>query len=96
MTVGLTSEVENDLITAVKMVHSEIDNLARGKYSDVKFILFGPFKNEIYRMAGKYRMRFIIKCRNNARTREMLAAILHKTAKLKNVSASVDINPTNL
>lgn len=96
VTIGLTSEVENDLVTAVKTVHSEIDKLARGKYSDVKFILFGPFKNEIYRMAGKYRMRFIMKCRNNARTREMLAAILGKTEKLKNISASVDINPTNL
>ena len=37
-----------------------------------------------------------MKCRNNARTREMLAAILGKTEKLKNISASVDINPTNL
>lgn len=96
VTVGLTSEVENDLVTAVKTVHAEIDKLARGKFSDVKFVLYGPFKNEIYRIAGKYRMRFIIKCRNCARTREMLAAILDKTAKLKNVSASVDINPTNL
>ena len=96
ITIGLTSEVENDLVSAVRTVHSEIDSLARGKYSDVKFILFGPFRNEIYRIAGKYRMRFIIKCRNSAKTREMLSAILNKTAGLKNVSASVDINPTNL
>ena len=96
VTIGLMSEVENDLVNAVKNVHSEIDRLARGKYSDVKFILFGPFKNEIYRIAGKYRMRFILKCRNSAKTREMLASILNKTAGFKNVSASVDINPTNL
>ena len=96
VTIGLVSEVENDLVTAVKTVHSEIDRLAKSKFSDVKFILFGPFKNEIYRMAGKYRMRFIIKCRNTARTREMLASVLGKASGLKNVSASVDINPTNL
>lgn len=96
VTISLMSEVENDLITAVKTVNAEIDNLARKKYSDIKFILFGPFKNEIYRIAGKYRMRFILKCRNSARTREMLAAILKKASGLKNVSASVDINPTNL
>ncbi len=96
VTIGLSSEVENDLVTAVKTVNTEIDSLARGKFSDIKFILFGPFKNEIYRIAGKYRMRFILKCRNSARTREMLAAILKKASGLKNVSASVDINPTNL
>lgn len=96
VTIGLVSEVESDLISAVKTVHTEIEKLAKTKFNDIKFILFGPFKNEIYRIAGKYRMRFIIKCRNNARTREMLGAILNKAASLKNVSASVDINPTSL
>ena len=96
VTIGLVSEVESDLVSAVKLVNTEIEKLAKTKFSDVKFILFGPFKNEIYRIAGKYRMRFILKCRNSARTREMLGAILTKAAGLKNVSASVDINPTSL
>ena len=97
VTVGFSAMVENDLVNAVKLFAKGLDETAKNEYSDVKFILYGPFKNEIYRMAGKYRMRFIIKCRNTSRTREMLSKLMKKyTAAFKNVNVSVDINPTNL
>ncbi len=97
VTVGFSAMVENDLINAVKVFAKGLDETAKNEYSDVKFILYGPFRNEIYRIAGKYRMRFIIKCRNTARTREMLSKLMKKyTAAFKNVNVSVDINPTNL
>ena len=74
-----------------------MDTLAKTAYSDVKFILYGPFRNEIYKLAGKYRMRFLIKCRASARMREMLAVLLKKyIPAFKDVSVSVDVNPTNL
>ena len=34
---------------------------AKKEYSDVKFILYGPFQNEVYKIAGRYRMRYLIK-----------------------------------
>lgn len=93
----LSSGVESDLINAVRTFRGEIDKISAERFPNVKFILFGPFKSEIYRIAGKYRMRFIIKCRNTAEMRQFFAAILKKTAPgLKNTAVSADINPTNL
>lgn len=97
VTIDFSSLVESDLINAVKIFGKELDEAARKDYNDVKFILYGPMKNEIYRIAGKYRMRYIMKCRNTKRTREMLSQLLKKySAAFKNVTMSTDINPTNL
>lgn len=97
VTINFSSAVENDLLNAVRVFGKELDTLAKGEYSDVKFILYGPFKNEIYRLAGKYRMRFIIKCRNTQRTRELLSVLVKKyMSAFKSVTLSADINPTNL
>ena len=97
VTINFSSAVENDLVNAVKVFGKELDTLAKGEYSDVKFILYGPFKNEIYRLAGKCRMRFIIKCRNTQRTRELLSILVRKyMSAFKSVTLSADINPTNL
>jgi len=63
----------------------------------VKFILFGPFRNEVYKISGKYRMRFLIKCKNNAALRKMLSELIQKyMSGLKNVTVSADVNPANL
>lgn len=97
ITVNFSSPVEMNVVNAVKNFGAELDALAKTEYADVKFILFGPFQHEIYRLAGKYRMRFLIKCRASARMRSMLAALLKKyIPALKDVSVSADINPTNL
>lgn len=97
ITVNFSSPVEMNVVNAVKIFGAELDNLAKIEYADVKFILFGPFKHEIYRLAGKYRMRFLIKCRASARMRSMLSVLLKKyIPALKDVSVSADINPTNL
>lgn len=97
VTVSFSASVENDVINAVKIFGKELDALAKSEYTDVKFILYGPFRNEIYKLAGKYRMRYIIKCRNSKRFRSMLSFLLKKfMPALKDVSISADINPTNL
>ena len=97
VTVNFSSAVENDVINAAKTFGVELDRLAQSDYADVRFILFGPFRHEIYRLAGKYRMRYIIKCRSTARFRGMLAQLLKKyTPAFKNVTVSADVNPTNL
>lgn len=97
VTVNFASPVEHSTENAVKIFGAELDTLAKTAYSDVKFILYGPFRNEIYKLAGKYRMRFLIKCRASARMREMLTVLLKKyIPAFKDVSVSVDVNPTNL
>ena len=97
ITVTFSSEVERDLQNAVKEFGKSLDERAKNKYRDVKFILYGPFRNDIYKISGRYRMRFLIKCKNNPDLRNMLSELLTEyMAGLKNVSISVDVNPANL
>ncbi len=97
VTFNFSAPVENDLINAVSQFSKILDETAREQYGDVKFVLFGPVKNEIYRLGGKYRMRFIIKCKNNQRTRELFSYLYGKfSVGLKEVSISLDVNPQNL
>ena len=97
ITVTFSGLVENDVVNASKDFGVSLDEMARSDYSDVKFVLFGPFRNEVYKIAGRYRMRYIIKCANNARFRELLSLLLKKyTSGLRDVSVSADVNPANL
>ncbi len=97
VTVSFASDVEADVLAAVKNFGKTLDETAKSEFSDVKFILYGPFRNEIYKLAGKYRMRYLIKCRDTARFREMLSSILHAQGKaLKNVTVSADVNPLTI
>ena len=97
ITVNFSSAVEMSVENAVKVFGAALDTFAKTAYTDVKFILYGPFRHELYKLAGKYRMRFLIKCRASARMREMLAQLLKKyIPAFGDVSVSVDVNPTNL
>lgn len=97
ITITFSSEIENDLINAVKQFSADIDKKAKEEYADLKFILYGPFRNDVYKIAGRYRMRFLLKCSNSAKMRKMISELLKKyMAGLRNVAISADINPQNL
>lgn len=97
ITLTFSGEIERDVQNAVKEFGKSIDEVARSRYGNVKFILYGPFQNDIYKISGRYRMRFIIKCKNNRQLREMLSELISEyTAGLKGVSVSADVNPSNL
>lgn len=67
----------------------------RGNYRDVFVRCFGPFEAPIYKLQGKCRMRFLVKCRANRRTREYLRDILlYFTEKAGDkVTVTLDLNP---
>ena len=97
ITVTFSGEIENDVVNAVKEFGKGLDEAAKNNYSDVKFILFGPFRNDVYKISGRYRMRYLIKCKNNPRLRSMLSELITKyMSGLKNVTISADVNPANL
>ena len=97
ITITFSGEIENDVVNAVKQFGEGIDQMAKNEFADTKFILYGPFRNDVYKIAGRYRMRFLLKCANNAKMRNMISSLLIKyTAGLKNVSISADVNPQNL
>ena len=49
-------------------------------------------------MNNKYRMRMVIKCKNNKRTRALFRAILREFAQdlIRKLTVSIDINPSRL
>ena len=75
------------------------ERLAPGAaYAELALILFGPFEAQIYRVNEKYRMRMIIKCKMNRRTREFFSDLLQEFSRQcgKKVTITIDINPENL
>ena len=97
VTITFSGEIENDVINAVKEFGKGLDEAAKGEFDGTKFILYGPFRNDIYKIAGRYRMRYILKCVNTKKMRDMVSSLLMKyMGGLKSVSISADVNPQNL
>ncbi len=66
------------------------------EFKDIKIIKFGPFKNGVYKVMGRFRQRIIIKYKDSARAREFLSALYKEglTASPKGVKFDLDVNPT--
>lgn len=103
----ISSEDEAELAIAAKKLHDEFYALTtdKGEFSDVKLISFGPFEAPVYKVDGRYRMRMVIKCKLNRRSRSLFAHILRlfsnekvigKRKNLKKPKLSIDINPSVL
>lgn len=95
---NIVSSSETELAMAAKRIYDEFKILATKDYPDLPFMVFGPFEAPVYKVDEKYRMRLVIKCRLNAKCRELFSRILIKygiEAKSK-TSLSIDFNPTNL
>ena len=58
--------------------------------------MFGPFEMPVYKIKNKFRVRIVIKHKNNRRYREMLSKLVIEYSKRAHgaVNLSVDINPT--
>ncbi|MBE6555639.1 MAG: primosomal protein N' [Ruminococcaceae bacterium] len=89
---------EKKLLPAANELATRIKDMIGGEYSDVKLIAFGPFEAPVYRAEGKYRMRMVLKCALNRRSRELLGKLLDHYARLgaEHPLLSVDLNPSNL
>lgn len=94
--IGVSHGDEHELSLAVKRL-SEILKKYYAEYSDVPNITFGPFEAPVYKVDNKYRMRFVIKCRLNKRSREMFSKVIKEFGGgVKKPQISIDFNPTNL
>ena len=82
-----------------------------GAFGDVPLMLYGPFEAPVYRVQNTFRMRLVMKCRLNRRTREMLSELLVEFSKFtpgsggkprnfskssQKITVSVDLNPTTV
>ena len=85
--------------TAAKSFFENIKKLHKEEYRDLDIILLSPIAARVSRVAGKYRYRVIIKCKNTKRFRELVSRLLKDFAndkQFKKVTAFADINPENM
>ncbi len=96
--VSFSCEDEQQLKAAVAAYHQNIQNLRKKEFSDLAMVVFGPFEAPIYKLNERYRMRFVMKVKNNRRMREFLRRAIASldTRITKKVQITVDMNPGNL
>ncbi len=94
----LTSSEENELSRAAVRLSERFSELTQKEFSDVPVVSYGPFEAPVYKVENKYRMRMIVKCRLNARSRELFATLLSEfsEAAVRAPSLSIDFNPSSL
>ena len=94
----LSHRNEQTLFAGATRLAEMLKDAIAGEFSDVKLLAFGPFEAPIYRAEGRYRMRLVIKCGLNKRTRALFAKMLcdFQQAGGNLPQLSVDFNPTNL
>ncbi len=68
-------EEEDKAVSAAKEYAARFAELARTEFSALPLRLLGPAECSPYRVAGRYRCRLLIKCRNDRRTRALFAAL---------------------
>ncbi len=94
----LTCADEKQVLIAAARLREELENQLKNNYSDVEMIIFGPFESPVFKVEEKYRMRLVIKCRLNKRSRTLFSELLSgfgKTGKEK-IALSIDFNPSGL
>ena len=91
----LADEEEAKLLRRSKAFADELAGALRGDFSDLKLVVYGPFDATVYKIKNIYRKRFIIKYKNNRRTRELFDRLLLDQTDLKDRTASLtfDLNP---
>ena len=67
---------EGALGNVVTSLHQRIREYAATEFDDIPLVLFGPFEAPVYRVQNIYRMRFVLKCRLNKRTRAFIDRLL--------------------
>ena len=96
LTLACTDEgmLQNTTVTLAK----RLKELLSGDYKDVPLVVFGPFEAPIYKVNETYRMRLILKCKNNPRTRSLFSQLLREFSgsSAKKVTLTVDLNPASV
>jgi primosomal protein N' (replication factor Y) len=94
----LTSPDEHALMLATDLLRRGLPKIAERQFSDVAYVAFGPFEAPVYRVEGRYRMRMVLKCKLNRRSRAFFGELYERfTAKAPAKTVlTVDYNPTNL
>lgn len=75
-TIGITGISEPRVKEAANRFAKMLSELAGREYASLPLRLLGPAQAGILRMAGQYRYKIVLKCRNDPSFREMLSRLL--------------------
>ena len=94
----VSSSDEGQTLLGARKLREMIEQKINGEFSDVQIVLFGPFEAPVYKVEEKYRMRMVVKCRLNKRSRAMMSDILRSFGKevSPRLTLAIDFNPTGL
>ncbi|MBQ9162809.1 MAG: primosomal protein N' [Clostridia bacterium] len=96
----LSSPDEKELSLASVRLSQELVAMSEKEFSDVPLVSFGPFEAPVYRVENCYRMRMVVKCRLNKRSRALFSELLMRFAPSQKGIAkpilSIDFNPSSL
>lgn len=94
----LSGKDEKELFLAAKKLREQLSSLLSQNFTDVPVQMFGPFEAPVYRVERRYRLRVVIKCRLNKRSRALFASLYRSFSAAKDASTllSVDFNPSSL
>ena len=80
---------------AIDKIFNNIKDLLDSEFSDVKLVILGPTAASVPKINLRYRFRMIIKCRFNARFREMIKKAMD-IRRVGDTSVFIDINPESV
>ncbi len=93
---SVSGEDEPLVLEMTVKLNKRLKELLDTGFNDVKVFIFGPFEAPVYKVNDSYRMRIIIKCKLNKRTRELLSLLLCEFSKGGKAALSVDLNPSSM
>ena len=102
--ITLSSSDEAFLAQSGVRLSERIREHIRNDYTDVKAIIYGPFEAPVYKVQNVCRLRFVIKCKLNKRTRAFISDLICEFSKSRarksrnhgNLRISADLNPTSI
>lgn len=97
--VAFVGENDDDVSRAANGFMDILKFYTQREYSDIPLRALGPSPAAVKKVSGKYRYKIILKCRNNARFRELMHILLcefGREAANKNITAYADLNPDNV
>ena len=95
--IGLVSANETALLSVASDARECLLSLFREAEPPPAFALYGPLEAAAYRVAERYRLRIVVKCRLTAEMRHIFGEFLLRFgADAPDVTVTVDFNPTDI
>jgi primosomal protein N' (replication factor Y) len=92
----LTSPDEKEVLNGAKHLSLIMIEKLKTDYASLPFSVFGPFEADLYKINEKYRMKTVVKCKLNTETRKFFKELLLEFAAIKNLTLTIDLNPSNV